>query len=175
MAKPGQYSNLEACIAFTHAIGISYKMQKKFYGNLPLTTSRRVRTNFFKSIRIATRVPANLLKINLQFSHSMVELLSDPFIVVTRKNGNTLQKIYFAPSAGATGTIPHDQLTLWLDPGRLKEIWDPNVWLGAPLRENEQYTIDISPDVERSMWSATYKGISKNNRCRTSGPYETRS
>ncbi|MFY0604325.1 MAG: hypothetical protein JXQ93_10265 [Flavobacteriaceae bacterium] len=95
-------------------------------------------------------VPENLLKMYFVFSKPMQEVKSAlDFINVI--NTNTGKKVsIFLPLQTELWNTNHTELTLWLDPGRIKKDLIPNQELGIPIKEGNTYEIIVSP-----TWSDT--------------------
>lgn len=89
-------------------------------------------------------VPANLLKIYLQFSRPMMQENIYQFITVLKNGKDTVQ--VFLELQPPLWNEDQTRLTLWLDPGRIKRELVPNRLLGKPLEEGNSYTIVVSPD-----------------------------
>jgi hypothetical protein len=91
-------------------------------------------------------VPENLLKMYLVFSKPMQEVKSAlDYIEVTDESTNKKVNI-FLPLENELWNKNHTQLTLWLDPGRIKTGLIPNKKLGLPILNSHQYTINVSKD-----------------------------
>ena len=88
-------------------------------------------------------VPENLLKIYLVFSTPMVEGHSLQYIKLTNEKADSLPGTFLNLQTelwNEDGT----QLTLWLDPGRIKRGLIPNEKNGAPLINGNSYELMIS-------------------------------
>ena len=92
-------------------------------------------------------VPANLLKIYIQFSRPMREGVSAEQLVLI-KNGDDTIAAPFLDLQPELWNKERNLLTLWLDPGRVKRDLQPNKNLGAPLQEGENYELVIKNDWE---------------------------
>jgi hypothetical protein len=90
-------------------------------------------------------VPENLLKMHFLFSAPMGEQHSKRFITVANADGDTLSQT-FLPLRPELWNASHDQLTLWLDPGRIKRGLGPNLWLGQPLNRGQTYHLTVSAE-----------------------------
>ena len=89
-------------------------------------------------------VPQNLLKMHFSFSEPMNEV-QDPLEYITVKNLSTNEKIpVFLSLENPLWNEDHTELTLWLDPGRIKKDLIPNKESGMPLTENNKYEIVIA-------------------------------
>lgn len=87
-------------------------------------------------------VPANLLKVYLEFSHPMQQENIYRFIKVVKNDIDTVS--VFLELQPPLWTIDQTRLTLWLDPGRIKRDLGPNKLFGAPLEHGNHYTLIIS-------------------------------
>lgn len=88
-------------------------------------------------------VPANLLKVYLQFTEPMMEARSAQFVQLFDAKGDTVKNAFLdlQPELwNEDGTV----LTLWLDPGRIKQDLIPNKELGTVLNENSRYTLRVA-------------------------------
>lgn len=88
-------------------------------------------------------VPENLLKMYFLFSNPMQEVGSSlDFISVT--NNATNEKVdVFLNLETELWNVEHTQLTLWLDPGRIKTDLIPNKKKGLPILKNNEYILKI--------------------------------
>lgn len=94
-------------------------------------------------------VPENLLKMHFHFSTPMQEVgRALDFITVTEDSSGTVVDVFLEMETELWNKA-HDQLTLWLDPGRIKTDLIPNREKGLPLTEGKSYTIKID-----SRWKA---------------------
>lgn len=91
-------------------------------------------------------VPENLLKMYVVFSKPMQEVRSalDFIRVIDINSGKEVQ--IFLPLETELWNADHTELTLWLDPGRIKKDLIPHKKLGIPVKEGNTYDIIISPD-----------------------------
>lgn len=88
-------------------------------------------------------VPENLLKMYFVFSKPMQQSQSFlDFITVTNRETNNTEKI-FLPLENELWNTDHTELTLWLDPGRIKKDLIPNKELGIPVKKGNAYEITI--------------------------------
>tara|TARA_R110002073_G_scaffold128999_3_gene275090 strand:+ start:46635 stop:47723 length:1089 start_codon:yes stop_codon:yes gene_type:complete len=88
-------------------------------------------------------VPENLLKMYFVFSKPMQQSQSFlDFITITNKETNKIENI-FLPLENELWNTDHTELTLWLDPGRIKKDLIPNKELGIPVKKGNTYEITI--------------------------------
>ena len=88
-------------------------------------------------------VPENLLKFYLVFSSPMQET-TDALNYISVKNLQTNKNVdIFLPLETELWNAEHTELTLWLDPGRIKKDLIPNLKLGKPLAKNTSYEVKI--------------------------------
>ncbi len=91
-------------------------------------------------------LPENLLKIYLQFSEPMQETGNAlDFIKVYNETAQKEESI-FLELQSELWNKEHTQLTLWLDPGRIKTDLIPNKEKGLPIRKGNTYTIEFSKE-----------------------------
>ncbi|NIJ54775.1 hypothetical protein [Dyadobacter arcticus] len=88
-------------------------------------------------------LPENLLKIYLQFSQPMQEGKSAEYVVLLKIDADTV-KGAFLDLQPELWNEDRTQLTLWVDPGRIKRDLQPNKRLGAPMQKSQGYRIMIS-------------------------------
>lgn len=88
-------------------------------------------------------VPENLLKVYLKFSQPMKEGVALNYLSLLDADNDTVPAVFLnlQPELwDQTGT----QLTVWLDPGRIKRDLIPNLEMGAPLGKNQNYKLVVS-------------------------------
>lgn len=105
-------------------------------------------------------LPENLLKIYLAFSHPMSEGHSNEFITVIKNNRDTLQD-EFLNLQPELWNEDRTVLTIWFDPGRIKRDLQPNMQLGAPLKESEKYQLIISHKWKDALGVSLQKDFTK--------------
>lgn len=134
----------EPLIPFSHGMQyeIFFKTKKLGVFSIPLTdtTDLPKLTEIYPGV---DTVPENLLKIYLQFSHPMQEGRSAGFIRLVRNTTDTLQNV-FLDLQPELWNEDRTVLTIWLDPGRIKRALQPNLRLGIPIHEKENYRLVIS-------------------------------
>ncbi|NER13705.1 hypothetical protein GWK08_09665 [Leptobacterium flavescens] len=97
-------------------------------------------------------VPENLLKMYFRFSEPMQEVRSLDFIKVRNLTTDSIADV-FLELQPELWNKEHTQLTLWLDPGRIKTDLIPNRERGLPIVRDNTYEITIS-----GTWK-DYRGI----------------
>jgi hypothetical protein len=90
-------------------------------------------------------VPENLLKIYLVFSGPMVQGHALEYIKLTDEKGDSLPNS-FLYLQNELWNEEGTQLTIWLDPGRIKRGLIPNQRMGPPLVAGRHYKLFISGD-----------------------------
>jgi hypothetical protein len=88
-------------------------------------------------------LPENLLKLYLQFSRPMREGESQKYISLLRNQEDTVPDV-FLNLQPELWNEERTELTIWLDPGRIKRDLIPNQQLGNPLQKGEKYSLVIS-------------------------------
>lgn len=88
-------------------------------------------------------VPENLLKLFLKFSKPMRSGKSIEYLTLIRGENDTLSSV-FLDLQPELWNEDQTLLTVWLDPGRIKRDLIPNLEMGAPLDEFQQYNLIIS-------------------------------
>lgn len=106
-------------------------------------------------------IPSNLLKIYLQFSEPMMEGRSPRFAQMFDSNSGDTVKNAFLDLQPELWNEDRTILTLWLDPGRIKQDLIPNKNLGVVLNENKTYRLDIAKGWKSSLGVATDKNYSR--------------
>jgi hypothetical protein len=92
-------------------------------------------------------LPENLLKIYLNFSQPMRQGVSEKYLTMLDGKGDTLPDIFLNLNTELWDE-EGKQLTVWLDPGRIKRGLQPNEKEGNPLKTGSSYTLFIS-----SQWA----------------------
>lgn len=89
-------------------------------------------------------LPENLLKIYVSFSEQMQEGVSARHIFLIKDGVDTLSNV-FLDLQPELWNFDRTQLTLWLNPGRIKRDLIPNQEEGAPLVIGSQYELFVKP------------------------------
>jgi hypothetical protein len=111
---------------------------------IPLDTSVRP-PQVVASFPSCDSIPENLLKIYLMFDQPMMEGRAYNFIhLFDQTTGDTI-KGAFLDLQPELWSEDQTVLTLWLDPGRIKQDLIPNQKLGAVLNKNSHYELRVSP------------------------------
>ncbi len=92
----------------------------------------------------ADTLPENLLKFYLIFSKPMRKNVSEKYMAMLDGNGDTLKDVFLNLDTELWDE-GGKQLTIWLDPGRIKRGLQPNERAGNPLHTGSAYTLVISP------------------------------
>lgn len=90
-------------------------------------------------------LPENLLKVYLNFSDPMRKGVSERYLTLLDGEGDTLRNIFLNLNTELWDEKGR-QLTVWLDPGRIKRGLQPNEKDGNPLHTGSTYTINVSSD-----------------------------
>jgi hypothetical protein len=88
-------------------------------------------------------VPENLLKIYLNFSQPMKEGVALNYLALLNSDNDTVQGV-FLDLQPELWNESKTQLTVWLDPGRIKRDLIPNLEMGAPLESFKDYQLVVS-------------------------------
>lgn len=86
-------------------------------------------------------VPENLLKMYVVFSKQMQEVKSAKDFITVTDNTNGKEIDVFLDLETELWNANQTELTLWLDPGRIKKDLIPNKTLGKPIEQGKSYTI----------------------------------
>ncbi|MEJ0033953.1 MAG: hypothetical protein WDO15_28105 [Bacteroidota bacterium] len=132
---------------FTPAVpferGQTYRTSTGITFTIPVDGNRQVPL-LMGSFPTCDTVPSNLLKIYLQFSEPMSEARSAQFVqLYDDVTGDTIKNAFLdlQPELwNENGTV----LTLWLDPGRIKQDLIPNKKLGVVMNENRSYRLVVA-------------------------------
>ncbi|HZY78905.1 MAG TPA: Ig-like domain-containing protein [Cyclobacteriaceae bacterium] len=89
-------------------------------------------------------VPENLLKIYLQFDQPMMEGRSASYVALVDATTNDTVKGAFLDLQPELWNEDQTVLTLWLDPGRIKQDLIPNKTLGTVLNQNRTYALRVA-------------------------------
>ena len=164
----GQFDEEDDAIVFKPVVpltpGLIYEIyyQKKIVGSvsipIPANAKQTVLVNLFPT---ADTVPENLLKIYLQFSGPMREGEALQYVHLLNENKDTLQDI-FLDLPTELWNKERTELTLWLDPGRIKRDLIPNRKMGNPLKKGNWYTLVVSPGWKDVQGFSLTKTIEKN-------------
>jgi hypothetical protein len=123
--------------------GQSYRTSSGITFNIPPDSTARA-PELVGSFPSCDTVPSNLLKIYLQFSEPMSEGRSSQHIqLFDATTGDTVKSAFLdlQPELwNEDGTV----LTLWLDPGRIKQDLIPNKKLGFVMNDNRTYRLVIA-------------------------------
>ncbi len=93
----------------------------------------------------ADTLPENLLKIYLKFSKPMRRGVSGQYLSMLNEKGDTLKNIFLNLDSELWDEEGR-QLTVWLDPGRIKRGLQPNERDGNPLQKGSVYTFAVSTE-----------------------------
>ncbi len=106
-------------------------------------------------------VPENLLKIYLNFSQPMKEGIALNYLTLLNSQKDTVPGV-FLDLQPELWNESLTQLTVWLDPGRIKRDLIPNLEMGAPLENNQEYELRVSFGWKAQNGLGLEKGISKS-------------
>ncbi len=101
-------------------------------------------------------VPENLLRLYVQFSAPMSRGRAREFLELVDDAGNPISGAFVVPEHELWSPAS-DRLTVFFDPGRLKQDVGPNLELGSPLRAGQTITLRVSaewPDGEGAPLAA---------------------
>jgi hypothetical protein len=147
----GSFSNeqeieFKPVIPFTRGMHYGVFYQSKKIGWFKISDASAIDTPAILAIFPSKdTLPENLLKVYLQFSHSMREGQSEKYIRLIKNGKDTLTDVFLflQPELwNANRTV----LTLWLNPGRIKKDLQPNLKLGSPLNEKTDYQLFVSKE-----------------------------
>jgi len=90
-------------------------------------------------------VPENLLRLYVQFSAPMSRGAAARFLELVDENDNAIAGAFVVPEQELWSPTD-DRLTLFFDPGRLKQEVGPNLAAGTPLRAGQEVTIRVTAE-----------------------------
>jgi len=106
-------------------------------------------------------VPENLLKMYFVFSKPMQEVNSAlEYITVIDETKNEEVSVFLELQTELWNK-DHTQLTLWLDPGRIKTDLIPNKNLGLPITKGHGYSIHVSKEFKDAQGNMLIDNYSK--------------
>jgi len=109
-------------------------------------------------------VPENLLKMYFVFSKPMQQLGNvSKYIRVFNKTENKEDDIFLFLES-ELWNVDHTELTLWLDPGRIKKDLIPNKQRGIPIKEGQVYVITVHKSFTDKNGQALQKDATKEFR-----------
>ena len=106
-------------------------------------------------------VPENLLKMYFVFSKPMQEVSSALDYIKVKDHQKNTEVPVFLELQTELWNKDHTQLTLWLDPGRIKTDLIPNKELGLPIVNGNAYTINISKEFKDANGNPLNQNYSK--------------
>ncbi|MEA1786383.1 Ig-like domain-containing protein [Arenibacter sp. GZD96] len=146
----GQFKRVGDSLTFTPAIpftwGFTYDIREKDTVQLSFTIPKSPEIEAPEILAIyptTDTIPENLLKMYFIFSQPMTEV-GNALDYISLYNQTTQRKVpVFLTLETELWNKAHNQLTLWLDPGRLKTDLIPNKERGMPLENQHAYTLRI--------------------------------
>lgn len=151
----GNFSFEKEMVNFTPLVPFTPGETYHLYKDTLLVSSFHIKQNSSARPELITiyptrdTVPENLLKMYFVFSEPMQEV-GDPLDYITIQNtGDQKEESIFLHLEAELWNKEHTQLTLWLDPGRIKTDLIPNKEKGLPIIKGNTYDIQID-----SNWRA---------------------
>ncbi len=135
---------LKPLIVFSPGSRYQVVFQGQVISDLSIPANQLVQAPIIDAIYpSADTLPENLLKLYLKFSRPMRQGVSEKYLTMLDSNGDTLRDIFLNLN---TELWDEDgkQLTIWLNPGRIKRGLQPNENEGSPLRSGSLYTFSIA-------------------------------
>lgn len=105
-------------------------------------------------------LPENLLKIYLQFSNPMRQGVSEKHLSILNNEGDTLHNVFLNLNTELWDE-EGKQLTIWLNPGRIKRGLQPNENEGMPLKSGNSYIFSVSGEWTDIKGNKLQKSYSK--------------
>lgn len=163
----GEFSELNGKNIFTPVIpfskGQSYELKKngKFITGFFIDEKKSKAPELLVVYPTRDTVPENLLKMYFVFSKPMQELGNTlDFIKVHNVTDDRPESI-FLPLETELWNKEHTQLTLWLDPGRIKRDLIPNKEKGLPIEAGKEYLVQVGTDFKDADGISLATGYSK--------------
>ncbi len=158
-------------VPFTKGKTYEIKYRQEIIGMFDVEASKTNDNPMLTAIFPSTdTVPENLLKMYFVFSKPMQEVQNAlEFIEVYNLTDHVATSI-FLELQNELWNEDHTELTLWLDPGRIKTDLVPNRNQGLPLEEGKEYEIRISSkwyDAQNNLLDKNYTKhiyVSKKDR-----------
>ena len=161
----GEFKRMDGRTVFEPAIpfskGQAYEIKRKDETIFDFTIASKVTPapEVLAIYPTSDTVPENLLKMYFIFSKPMQEVgnMLD-YVKVYNKTERREESIFLALENELWNT-EHTQLTLWLDPGRIKNGLIPNQEKGLPIKKGTEYEITINmklKDADRIPLANTY-------------------
>jgi hypothetical protein len=147
-------------IAFTRGLKYEVRLAGKLLAEVEIPADNLSKAPEVISIYpTGDTLPLNVLKMYIAFSKPMQEGYALENITVIKNGKDTIPSI-FLDLQPELWNKERTMLTLWLDPGRIKQDLQPNKKMGLPLQQNASYQIVIKQDwrdVEGSSLIYTYR------------------
>ncbi|MFY0630939.1 MAG: hypothetical protein JXR05_11195 [Flavobacteriaceae bacterium] len=145
----GNHKTFKPIIPFT--AGETYEIIKnnKLYLEFSIVETMRIVTPKLSGIYPKSNtLPENLLKMYFVFNTPMQQSQSTlKFIkVFEQESGREID--VFLPLENELWNTERTQLTLWLDPGRIKKDLIPNKEKGIPIKEGNSYTVVVDSTLQ---------------------------
>ena len=125
--------------------GLRYEIfeSEQKIGEVIIPYSKEEAPSLLKIYPTQDTVPENLLKLFLKFSKPMRSGKSIEHLTLVKGENDTISSV-FLDLQPELWNEDQTMLTVWLDPGRIKRDLIPNLEMGAPLDQFEQYSLIIS-------------------------------
>lgn len=133
----------EPIVPLTFTLRYEVMAGEVLIGEIEIPPSEGERPRLLAAYPSQDTVPENLLKIHLHFSRPIAEGRSMNYLTLLKNFRDTVEGTFLdlQPELwNEEGT----ELTLWLDPGRIKLDLIPNKEMGNPLERGARYTLEIS-------------------------------
>lgn len=148
----GSFAETPDIIRFTPAVPLArgqaydlFSRDDKIYSFIIPVDTTAISPVVAASFPSCDTVPENLLKMYLVFNQPMMEGRAYEHIhLFDLQTGDTI-KAAFLDLQPELWSEDQRTLTLWLDPGRIKQDLIPNKELGAVLDKNKRYRLVVSP------------------------------
>jgi len=123
------------------------RYQKKTIGEFSIrATKNTVKPTITAIYPSRDTVPENLLKMYLVFSKPMQEVQNALDFIEVYNVTDAVNTSIFLELQNELWNKEHTELTLWLDPGRIKTDLIPNRNHGLPLEAGKEYKITVSTE-----------------------------
>ena len=150
----GEFRRADGQIVFEPTIpfsnGQSYEIKKGFKSVFEFSIASKVTAapELLAIYPSNDTVPENLLKMYFFFSKPMSEVGSMLDNIKVFNKTDAKEDAIFLKLENELWNAEHTQLTLWLDPGRIKRDLIPNQEKGLPIEEGKEYEITVTTDVK---------------------------
>lgn len=148
----------EPLIAFTRGSVYEVRLKGELLENIAIRSANNRFPATLSVYPSADTLPENTIKFYIGFSKHMQQGSAADNIVLIRNGKDTLSNVFFDLQTELWNS-ENSILTVWLDPGRVKQDLQPNKKMGPPLEQGNHYQLLIKSnwqDIEGMLLHAPY-------------------